>query len=96
MQTRATVTQQENLGIVYHVGCENPGCGHTFKLPVTPKQAGILAGGVTCPRCNRRGGTLKPAGRLGARRFSAKLAFKSIEAGSTLPGEEGDLLTDIS
>ncbi|HEV3110793.1 MAG TPA: hypothetical protein VGY99_09895 [Candidatus Binataceae bacterium] len=39
---------------------------------------------------------LKPAGRLGDKVFSAKLAFKLTGVGPTLPDEEGDLLSDIS
>jgi hypothetical protein len=39
---------------------------------------------------------LKPAGRLGDKIFSAKLAFRLIGVGPTVSDEEGDLLTDIS
>jgi hypothetical protein len=73
-----------------------PGCGNTFDLRITAKEAGMLAGAIACPRCRRHGGMLKPAGRLGDKVFSAKLAFKLTGVGPTLPDEEGDLLSDIS
>jgi hypothetical protein len=91
-----SVAQHKISGIVYRVACQNPGCGHTFDLSITAKEAGMLAGAITCPRCRRHGGILKPAGRLGDKLFSAKLAFKLTGVGPTLPAEEGDLLTDIS
>jgi hypothetical protein len=92
MQTSSA--QNGSPGIVYRVACQNPGCGHTFDLPVTAKQAGMLAGTLACARCKRQGGILKPAGRLHGNVFSAKLVFKLIGAGPT-PAEEGDLLTDL-
>jgi hypothetical protein len=96
MRTSASVAQHENPGIVYRVACENPGCGYTFDLAITPKEAGMLARTIACPQCTRHGGMLKPAGRLADRLFSAKLAFKLTGVGPTLAGEEGDLLSDIS
>lgn len=94
MQT--SVAQHENPGIVYRIACQNPGCGHTFNLRITARQAGMLAGTIACPRCGRHGGMLKPLGRLGDKVFSAKLIFKPTGVGPTLADEEGDLLTDIS
>jgi hypothetical protein len=91
-----SVAQHEGPGIVYRIACQNAGCGHTFDLRITAKEAGMLAGTIACPRCRRHGGMLKPAGRLGDKVFSAKLAFKLTGVGPTLPDEEGDLLTDIS
>jgi hypothetical protein len=91
-----SIGQHEGPGIVYRVACQNRGCGHTFDLWITAKQAGILAGTIDCPRCRRPGGMLKPTGRLGDRVFSAKLVFKLTGVGPTLPAEEKDLVTDIS
>ena len=93
---RISVAQYETHGIVYRVACQNPGCGHTFDLPITAKEAGMLAGAIACSRCGRRGGLLKRLGRVGDRVFSANLVFKPIGLGPTLAGEEGDLLSDIS
>lgn len=88
--------QQENRGIVYRVACQNPGCGHTFDLLITAKQAGILASTIACPRCSRHGGMLKPSGRLGKKLFAAKLVFKLIGVGPTLSDQEEDLVTEIT
>jgi hypothetical protein len=96
MQTSVTSVQQENRGIVYRVVCHNPGCGHSFDLPITPKQAGILAGTIACPRCSRHGGMLKPSGRLGDKVFSAKLFFKLTGVGPSLSDEDGDLLSELN
>jgi hypothetical protein len=68
-------TQSES-GIVYRTACQNPGCGHTFDLRVTPENAGVLSGTLACPRCRRHGGMLKPQGRIAAKLFSAKLIFR--------------------
>ncbi len=91
-----SVAQRKGPGIVYRVACQNRGCGHTFDLWITAKEAGMLAGTIACPRCRRHGGMLKPAGRLGDKVSSAKLVFKLTGVGPTLPAEEGDLLSDIS
>jgi hypothetical protein len=82
-------------GVVYRTSCENPGCGHTFDLRITAKEAGLLGGTMACPRCRRHGGMLKRLGRLDDRLFVAKLVYRSIGSGTTAPGEEGDLLSDI-
>lgn len=83
-------------GIVYRVSCENPGCGHTFDLHITAKDVGLLGGTLACPHCRRHGGILKPTGRLERKIFSARLTFKLSGSNPGAPGEEGDLLTDIS
>jgi hypothetical protein len=85
----------ESPGVVYRTSCENPGCGHTFDLRITAKEAGLLGGTMACPRCRRHGGMLKRLGRLDNRLFVAKLVYRSIGSGTTAPGEEGDLLSDI-
>lgn len=82
-------------GIVYRTICQNPGCGHTFDLTITPKNAGLLSGTMPCPRCRRHGGMLKPAGRLGDKLFAAKLMYKSVGVDYRSPGEQ-DLLSDIA
>jgi hypothetical protein len=91
-----SVARHNSPGIVYRVACQNPGCGHTFDLSITAKEARMLAGTIACLHCRRHGGILKPTGRLGDKVFSAKLAFKLTGVGPTLAAEEGDLLTDIS
>ncbi|HLH76565.1 MAG TPA: hypothetical protein VKV28_07145 [Candidatus Binataceae bacterium] len=83
-------------GIVYRVSCENPGCNHIFDLRITAKDAGLLGGTLACPHCRRHGGILKPTGRLERKIFTARLTFKLTGSSSGAPGEEGDLLTDIS
>jgi hypothetical protein len=95
MQSSASSMQQENCGVVYRVSCQNPGCGHIFDLPITPKQAGILAGTIACPRCSRHGGMLKPSGRLAKKLLAAKLVFKLIGVGPPLSDQEIDLVTEI-
>lgn len=90
--------RNENLaspGVIYRTTCENPGCGHTFDLRITAKEAGLLGGTMPCPRCRRHGGMLKRLGRLDDRLFVAKLAYKSTGAGASVPSDEGDLLSDI-
>lgn len=77
----ATIVREPNKtkaqgGIVYRTVCQNPGCGHSFDLRITPANAGLLSGTMPCPRCHRRGGMLKSLGRLGDKRFAAKLVFR--------------------
>ncbi len=90
-------TTDSSPGIVYRTVCQNPGCGHSFDIRITPKDVGLLSGTMPCPRCRRHGGALKPAGRLGDKLFAAKLVFRTIgtDSGARAPGEE-DLLSDIS
>ena len=68
-------------GIVYRTVCQNPGCGHTFDLRITPENANLLSGTVPCPRCNRHGGALKSQGRLGDKLFAAKLVYRLTGVG---------------
>jgi hypothetical protein len=80
MQTE-TLTQESRKsksegGVVYRTACQNPGCGHTFDLRVTPENASLLSGTMPCPHCRRHGGMLKPQGRLGNKLFSAMLVFR--------------------
>lgn len=94
----AVANTDRTPGIVYRTVCQNPGCGHSFDLRITPKDTSLLSGTMACPRCRRHGGTLKPAGRLGNKLFAAKLVFKGIgaEQPATLASdEEGDLVSDI-
>jgi hypothetical protein len=85
---------QENLksksegGVVYRTTCQNPGCGHTFDLRVTPANASLLSGTMACPRCRRHGGMLKPQGRLANKLFSAKLVFRLTGVGPRLDEDE--------
>ena len=63
-------------GVVYRTVCQNPGCGHTFDLRITPQTASMLSGPVACPNCRRHGGMLKSQGRIGDKLFSAKLVYR--------------------
>jgi hypothetical protein len=74
--THETHKNKAESGVVYRTTCQNPGCGHTFELRVTPANASLLSGTMACPRCRRHGGMLKPQGRLGNKLFSAKLVFR--------------------
>jgi hypothetical protein len=69
-------TNNSEAGVIYRTACQNPGCGHTFELRITPANASLLSGTMACPRCRRHGGMLKPQGRLGNKLFSAKLVFR--------------------
>jgi len=83
-------------GVVYRTTCQNPGCGFTFELRITPANAGMLGGSIACPRCRRHGGFLKPQGRIGEKLFAAKLFFRLTGVGPSarededLFGEPGD------
>ena len=78
MQTEVNQATQTNEtpGVVYRTVCQNPGCGATFDLRITPENASMLSGTIACPRCKRHGGMLKPQGRLGNKLFAAKLLFR--------------------
>jgi hypothetical protein len=81
----------ERPGIVYRTACQNPGCGATFDLRITPQNAGLLSGTMACPRCRRHGGMLKPQGRLGNKLFAAKLLYRATGVASTRADEEEPL-----
>ncbi len=85
----------EAAGVVYETVCQNPGCGNKFELRITPQNAGLLSGTIPCPRCRRHGGMLKPTGRLGDKRYSAKLLFKAANVTLTSHGEEEDLVSEM-
>src|SRR5713101_803238 len=99
MQTYAAKREKSRRpeGIVYRTVCQNPGCGHTFDLRITPKDVALLSGTMACPRCRRHGGMLKPAGRIGEKLFGAKLMFRTtgISAPAVGSGDESDLVSDI-
>ncbi len=80
MHTQSTISAgrkaKPQSGIVYRTVCQNPGCGHTFDLQITPGNAQLLSGTVPCPRCRRHGGTLKSQGRIGDKLFAAKLVYR--------------------
>jgi hypothetical protein len=80
-------------GIVYRTVCQNPGCGHSFELRITPVNAGLLSGTMPCPRCHRRGGMLKSQGRLGNKLFGAKLTFR-LTGVAPLPDEDERVAQD--
>jgi hypothetical protein len=82
-------------GVVYRTVCQNPGCGFEFDLRITPENAGLLSGSIACPRCRRHGGFLKPQGRIGDKRFAAKLLFRLTGVGPTRT-EEDDLFGESS
>jgi hypothetical protein len=82
-------------GVVYRTVCQNPGCGHTFDLKVTPANASLLSGTMACPRCRRHGGMLKPQGRLGNKLFSAKLVFRLTGAAPRIDEDELPEATEL-
>jgi len=79
-------------GVVFSASCQNPGCGNEFDLRITTANAQCLSGFIACPCCHRHGGILKPQGRIGNRRFAAKLFFRptGVVSAST-DGEDDDL-----
>ena len=81
----------ERPGIVYRTVCQNPGCGASFDLRITPQNASLLSGTMACPRCHRRGGMLKPQGRLGSKLFAAMLLYRATGVASTRGDEEEPL-----
>lgn len=90
MQTALNPTTQTNEtpGVVYRTVCQNPGCGATFDLRITPENASMLSGTIACPRCKRHGGMLKPQGRLGNKLFAAKLLFRLTNIAYSRADEE--------
>jgi hypothetical protein len=80
-ETQAPRGTKSEGGIVYRTLCQNPGCGHSFDLRITPENASLLSGTLACPRCHRPGGMLKPNGRLAAKLFSAKLVYRMTGIG---------------
>ena len=94
MQTAMTTKTTERPGVVYRTVCQNPGCGVTFDLRITPENASILSGTLACPRCRRHGGMLKPQGRLGNKLFGAKLVFRATGVASSRAEEEEPLFDE--
>jgi hypothetical protein len=93
MQTpmRTKTKSAERPSVVYRTICQNPGCGASFDLRITPQNASLLSGTMPCPRCRRRGGMLKPQGRLGNKLFGAKLLYRATGVASTRADEEEPL-----
>ncbi len=79
-----SIRADNGVGVVYRTVCQNPGCGYTFDLRITPETTRLLSAPIACPRCRRHGGLLKSQGRIGDKLFAAKLIFK-------LTGVEGRL-----
>jgi hypothetical protein len=92
MQTETSThdAQHNNsaAGVVYRTACQNPGCGHTFDLRITPENASLLSGTMACPRCRRAGGMLKPQGRVAHKLFSAKLVYRLTGVAPRLDDDE--------
>jgi hypothetical protein len=85
-------TSQSVPGVVFSASCQNPGCGNEFDLMITPANAECLSRFIACPYCRRNGGLLKPQGRIGNRRFAAKLYFQSTGVVSAhTDGEHDDI-----
>jgi hypothetical protein len=98
MQTESVTHETQNNkaeGVVYRTACQNPGCGHTFDLRVTPANASLLSGMMACPRCRRHGGMLKPQGRLGNKLFSAKLVFRLTGVAPRIDEDEPTDATEL-
>ncbi len=87
----------EVQGVAYRVACQNRGCGHRFELRITPQNAKLLSETMACPRCGRRGGFLKPDGRIGDKLFAARLFFKltSTSYGNAGSNEEPDSIAEV-
>jgi hypothetical protein len=98
MQTATTESvtnaKKSQPGVVYQTVCQNPGCGHTFNLQITPQNASMLSGPIACPRCRRHGGMLKSQGRIGDKLFGAKLIYK-LTGVAPRPDDE-DAYTDAT
>ncbi len=92
-QTIATVKKSQP-GVIYRTVCQNPGCGNTFDLQITPQTASMLSGPIACPRCRRHGGMLKSQGRIGDKLFGAKLVYR-LTGVAPRPDEE-DAYTDAT
>jgi hypothetical protein len=92
-----SVEKNEKQGIIYRTVCQNPGCGHAFDLRITPKNAGLLGGTMPCPRCHRRGGMIKPIGKIRDKTFAAKLVFRAmgVNYNGGAGADEGDLVSEI-
>lgn len=89
-------THNGNKGVVYRTLCQNPGCGFTFDLRITPETAGMLSGPIACPRCRRHGGSLKSQGRIGDKLFAAKLLFRTTGVVTESRAEEDDAAEAVS
>lgn len=75
-------------GISYRTVCLNPGCGFKFDLRITPENASLLCGSITCPHCKRHGGQLKSLGRISEKVFAAKLVFPTTRLAVTRVDDE--------
>lgn len=92
--TQSVSAKKSQSGVVYRTTCQNPGCGHTFNLQITPQNASMLSGPIACPRCHRHGGMLKSQGRISEKLFGAKLIYK-LTGVAPRPDEE-DAYTDAT
>ena len=94
MQAEAVVKPKRKLkdfnGVIYRIACQNPGCEHSFDLLITPANASLLSGTLSCPKCHRHGGMLKSQGRLGAKLFAAKLTYRLTGLGPRRDEEDFD------
>ncbi len=90
-ETRAKKSQG---GVIYRTVCQNPGCAHSFDLHITPQTASMLSGTISCPRCRRHGGMLKPQGRIGEKLFAAKLVYRLTGVGPR--PDEDDLYAETT
>jgi len=89
-ESRSTASSQ---GIVYRTVCQNRGCGFKFDLKITPENASLLGGSMTCPQCKRHGGQLKSQGRISEKFFAAKLLVRATGAGPT-PSDDDETGAD--
>ncbi len=91
MQARQEPRGGNAKGVVYRTVCQNPGCGCTFDLRITPETVSLLSGPLACPRCRRHGGMLKPQGRIGDKLFGAKLVFRLTGVSESRANEDDEL-----
>jgi hypothetical protein len=89
---RTETKTAERPGVVYRTVCQNPRCGTTFDLRITPQNASLLSGTMACPRYRRHGGMFKPQGRLGNNLLAAKLLYRATGVASKLADEDEPLL----
>jgi hypothetical protein len=82
-------------GVVYRTACQNPGCGHSFDLRITPENAGLLSRMIACPRCHRHGGMLKSQGRIGNKLFSAKLVFRMTGVAPRVDEDDASEISEL-
>ena len=81
----------ERPGIVYRTVCQNPGCGATFDLRITPQNAGLLSGDDGVSAMPQAWWDAEATRRLGNKLFAAKLLYRATGVASSRADEEEPL-----